>query len=180
MLPCTTGARPGKMNMMSLPYCASSRLFPERKPSPKPTSSSKEPTPQAMPNIVRNERSLCAQRVRKICAKMSRSIRIIYRYRYCTFDVSGAAFGSKVLMLPAPNPGLPAPIQLRDLRHPYQVHRQLTLPTVTLTLHSSRPLEASREVPVSKRFSGIDLASCFSHRADSARGGSPGASVTGA
>src|ERR1700730_16845865 len=62
--------------MMSLPYCATSRLLPERKPSPRPTSSSKLPTPHAMPNMVRNERSLCAQRVRKICAKMSRTMRI--------------------------------------------------------------------------------------------------------
>src|SRR5258706_16019896 len=72
------------MNMMSLQYCANSRLFPERKPSPRPTSRSKDPTPQAMPNMVRNERSLCAQRVRKIWAKMSNSIRMGYRH-YCVF-----------------------------------------------------------------------------------------------
>src|ERR1700719_1757484 len=64
------------MNMMSLPYWASSRLLPERKPSPKPTSKSKDPTPHAMPNMVRNERNLCAQRVRKIWAKMSTTMRM--------------------------------------------------------------------------------------------------------
>src|SRR5579859_1375693 len=63
--------------MMSLPHSDSSRLFPERNPSPTPTSSSNEPTPQAMPNMVRNERSLCAQRLRKICAKMSVTARMI-------------------------------------------------------------------------------------------------------
>src|SRR5208282_4377349 len=96
MLPCTTGARPGKMNMMSLPYCAISRWLPERKPSPRPTSSSKEPTPQAMPNIVRNERNLCAQRVRKICAKMSRSIRIVLGYVYLTYLVRSLVAGNEV------------------------------------------------------------------------------------
>src|SRR5882672_9201175 len=77
MLAATTGARPGKINMMFSPNSASARLFPERNPSPRPTSSSNDPTPQATPNMVRNERSLCAHRVRMICAKMSRIIRII-------------------------------------------------------------------------------------------------------
>src|ERR1051326_1298002 len=76
MLPVTAGARPGKINMMSLPNSASSRLFPERKPSPTPTSSNKDPTPHAIPNIVRNERSLCAHRLRKICPKMSNNVRM--------------------------------------------------------------------------------------------------------
>ena len=84
MLPFTAGARPGKMNMMSLPNSAISRLLPERKPSPTPTSSSNDPTPQAMPNMVRNERSLCAHRLRKICAKMSRTVRMIERYCTCS------------------------------------------------------------------------------------------------
>src|SRR6202165_381614 len=83
MLPFTAGARPGKINMMSLPNSDNSRLLPERKPSPTPTSSSRDPTPQAIPNMVRNERSLCAQRLRKICAKMSRTVRIIEIH--CTF-----------------------------------------------------------------------------------------------
>src|SRR5580700_1368776 len=73
--------------MMSLPYCAISRLLPERKPSPRPTSSSKDPTPHAMPNMVRNERSLCAQRVRKICVKMSRTMRI--RSIYLLLRING-------------------------------------------------------------------------------------------
>src|SRR5580700_203640 len=90
MLPCTTGARPGKMNIMSLPYCAISRLLPERKPSPRPTSSSREPTPQAIPNIVRNERSLCAHRVESDCRTISRSIRMRYTPR-----LRGGAWGSR-------------------------------------------------------------------------------------
>src|SRR5258708_7018458 len=89
MLPFTAGARPGKRNMMSLPNSANSRLFPERKPSPTPTSSSNDPTPQAIPNMVRNERSLCAQRLRKICAKMSKTVRIIERQLYL-FNISHA------------------------------------------------------------------------------------------
>src|SRR5271163_2844297 len=87
MLPATAGARPGKMNMMSRPNSAISRLLPERKPSPTPTSSSNDPTPQAMPNIVRNERSLCAQRLRKICAKMSKTVRILGRSDYEISDI---------------------------------------------------------------------------------------------
>src|SRR5271157_4502870 len=77
MFPFTAGARPGNRNMMSLPNSASSRLLPDRKPSPTPTSSNRDPTPQAIPNMVRNERSLCAHKLRKICAKMSSSVRMI-------------------------------------------------------------------------------------------------------
>ena len=77
MLEAITGARPGKINMMFSPNSARLRLFPERKPSPSPTSSSKDPTPQATPNMVRNERSLCAHRVRRTCPKMSRIIRMV-------------------------------------------------------------------------------------------------------
>src|SRR5437016_4482432 len=95
MLPFTAGARPGKMNMMSLPNSANSRLLPERKPSPTPTSSSKDPTPQAIPNMVRKERSLCTQRLRKICAKISRTIRIIERH--CTFRGAFPAQGDHEL-----------------------------------------------------------------------------------
>ena len=58
--------------MMSSPKEFSSFLFPERKPSPSPTNSSNDPTPQAIPNMVRNERNLCAQRVRNICRRISK------------------------------------------------------------------------------------------------------------
>jgi len=77
ILPATTGARPGKINMMFSPNSARLRLFPERKPSPRPTSSSNDPTPQATPNMVRIERNLCAHSVRRICRRMSRIIRMI-------------------------------------------------------------------------------------------------------
>src|ERR1700692_3394818 len=85
--------------MMSLPYWANSRLLPERKPSPSPTSRSKEPTPQAMPNMVRKERNLCTQRVLKICAKMSTSIRIGYRYSITSGVLHGYLTGWRDLDL---------------------------------------------------------------------------------
>src|SRR5581483_7502328 len=84
MLPLTTGARPGKRNMISRPNSAISRLFPERNPSPTPTNSSNEPTPQAMPNMVRNDRSLYAHRLRKICANRSSIARL---YLFAVLDV---------------------------------------------------------------------------------------------
>src|SRR5271157_4535678 len=74
MLPAIAGARPGKINMMSSPRAFSSLRLPDRKPSPRPTRSRREPTPQAMPNIVRNERSLFAHRVRNICRRISKNI----------------------------------------------------------------------------------------------------------
>src|SRR5580698_1963577 len=76
MLPSTAGARPGKRKMMFSPYSFMPRLLPERKPSPRPTSSNSDPTPQAIPNMVRKERSLCAHKVRKICPRMSSTVRI--------------------------------------------------------------------------------------------------------
>src|SRR5690349_23728293 len=50
--------------------------FPDRNPSPRPTRSRSEPTPQAMPNIVRKERSLCAQSVRSVWPKISNKTRM--------------------------------------------------------------------------------------------------------
>src|SRR2546423_366401 len=66
---------PPHMNMMSWPRVSNCLRLPTRKPSPKPTSSSKEPTPHATPNIVRNERSLCAHNVASVWPKMSRNLR---------------------------------------------------------------------------------------------------------
>jgi len=60
---------------MLSPYSRMPRWLPERKPSPNPTSRSNEPTPQAIPNMVRNERSLCAQSVRRIWSTISRKVR---------------------------------------------------------------------------------------------------------
>src|SRR3984957_20846963 len=100
MLPFTAGARPGKINMMSRPNSAISRLLPERKPSPTPTSNSNEPTPQAMPNMVRNERSLWAQRLRKICAKMSKTVRITGLSDY---EISDICYISEGCMMRASN-----------------------------------------------------------------------------
>src|SRR5579863_8357460 len=89
--------RPGNINMMFCPREASCFSWPLRKPSPSPTSSSSEPTPQAIPNMVRNERSLCAQRVDSDCRTMSRSIRI----KDCTEEnmpphLRGGAWGPRV------------------------------------------------------------------------------------
>jgi hypothetical protein len=49
--------------MMSSPRDRMRRVWPLRKPSPSPTSSNSDPTPQAIPNIVKNERILCAHKV---------------------------------------------------------------------------------------------------------------------
>src|SRR5712671_1238765 len=75
-LPSTAGVRPPKKKMMFLPKVSSCLRLPFRKPSPTPASSSSEPIPQAIPNIVRKDRSLCAHRVRKVCAKVSSSMRM--------------------------------------------------------------------------------------------------------
>ncbi len=60
------------MNITFSPSSSNCLRLPERKPSPRPTSNSREPTPQAMPNMVRNERSLCAHSVRRVWPKMSK------------------------------------------------------------------------------------------------------------
>src|SRR6266699_154814 len=65
MLPVTAGARPGNRNMMSLPNSANSRLLPERKPSPTPTSSSKDPTPPGDPEHGENRAQLVRPEVAK-------------------------------------------------------------------------------------------------------------------
>src|SRR5215467_6856776 len=75
-LPSTAGARPPKKKMMFLPKVSSCLRLPLRKPSPTPTSNNSEPTPQAIPNMVRNERSLCAQSVRSVWLKVSNSMRM--------------------------------------------------------------------------------------------------------
>src|SRR4029077_8189422 len=64
------------MNITFSPRESNCFLFPERNPSPKPTSKSKDPTPHAMPNIVRNERNLCAQSVLRVWPKISKRMRI--------------------------------------------------------------------------------------------------------
>src|SRR5439155_26721643 len=55
---------------------SSLRFFscPLRKPSPSPTSSSSDPTPQAMPNMVRKDRNLWAHNVARDCRTISRNI----------------------------------------------------------------------------------------------------------
>src|SRR5208283_1908535 len=80
-LPSTSGARPPKKKMIFLPKVSKLLRLPLRNPSPTPASSSSEPTPQAIPNMVRKDRSLCAQRVLKICAKVSRSMRMVITSR---------------------------------------------------------------------------------------------------
>src|SRR6185369_1468756 len=75
-LPSTAGARPDQMNMTFSPSESNCFLLPDRNPSPTPTSSNKDPTPQAIPNMVKNERSLCAQSVRRVWPKISNSTRM--------------------------------------------------------------------------------------------------------
>src|SRR6185437_5038737 len=62
--------------MTSDPSSESPLRCPERNPSPNPINSNKEATPHAMPNIVRNDRSLFAPIDWKTCAKMSKSARM--------------------------------------------------------------------------------------------------------
>src|ERR1051326_5815613 len=91
--------------MMSVPMFDRFFACPDRKPSPRPTSSSREPTPQAMPNIVRNERSLCAHKLRNICRRISKKIilqgfpgPLLYTRRGARlFLEAGLALGSSIL-----------------------------------------------------------------------------------
>src|SRR5262252_7968831 len=64
------------MNMMFCPREANCLSCPLRKPSPRPTRSKREPTPHAIPNIVKKDRSLCAHKVDSDCRTMSRSMRM--------------------------------------------------------------------------------------------------------
>src|SRR5258708_2599704 len=82
-----TGARPDQMNITFSPSVSNCLRLPERKPSPRPTSSSSEPTPQAMPNMVKNERSLCAQRARKVCPTISKMRRTLESYYTVTSNL---------------------------------------------------------------------------------------------
>src|SRR5882757_1463750 len=75
-LPSTAGWRPPKKKMMFLPKVSSCLRLPLRKPSPTPTSRRRDPTPHAIPNMVRNDRSLCAQSVRIVWTKVSSSVRM--------------------------------------------------------------------------------------------------------
>ena len=75
-LSSTAGARPGNRNITFSPISSNCLRFPERKPSPTPTSNSSDPTPQAMPNMVRNDRSLCAQSVLRVWPKISKRMRM--------------------------------------------------------------------------------------------------------
>jgi hypothetical protein len=73
--------------MMSLPNPANSRWLPERKPSPTPTSGSKDPTPQAIPNLVKIERSFVRPEVAKdLCEDVKR--RAHHRETFSTLAAS--------------------------------------------------------------------------------------------
>src|SRR5580658_6836682 len=79
------GARLDQMNITFSPRVSNCFLFPERNPSPNPTSSRSENTPQAIPNMVRNDRSLCPHRVRRVCPNMSKMSRMLPYYAVCRF-----------------------------------------------------------------------------------------------
>src|SRR5579864_1675661 len=63
--------------MKSSPKLARFFAVPARKPSPSPTSSSSDPTPQAIPNMVRKERSLCVHMARNTSPRLSKNRLII-------------------------------------------------------------------------------------------------------
>ena len=63
----------------SLPNFASCLCCPLRKPSPSPTSTSSDPTPHAIPNMVRKLRSLFAIMARKTCPSVSEKFCIAFR-----------------------------------------------------------------------------------------------------
>src|SRR4051795_418414 len=66
--------------MKSSPKLARFLVVPARKPSPNPTSSSSDPTPQAIPNMVRKERSLCDHMARNTSPRLSKN-RLIFGVR---------------------------------------------------------------------------------------------------
>src|SRR5580692_351564 len=94
----TAGMVASHIITMSLPKLARLRCWPERKPSPRPTRTSSEPTPQAMPNMVRNVRTLLATMARKTwprvsdndCIKLRRTTaeeRLVREYAECDEEV---------------------------------------------------------------------------------------------
>src|SRR5258705_1923902 len=96
----TAGWRPPKKQMMFLPKVSSCLRLPLRNPSPTPTSSNRDPTPQAIPNIVRNDRSLCAQRVRMVWTKVSSSVRMAVPHNESFSWTAGSGKGYRNLVLP--------------------------------------------------------------------------------
>ena len=90
------GARLPKMNITFSPSVASCSLLPLRKPSPTPTRSNSDPTPHAMPNMVRKERSLCAHRVRMVCPKMSKTKRISSLSSYSYVETASEVPGKPI------------------------------------------------------------------------------------
>src|SRR5215472_18084896 len=64
------------MKIMSSPIVAMFFFCPELKPSPTPIRNSSDPTPQAMPNMVKNDRSLCAHSMLNTCPIVSKAILI--------------------------------------------------------------------------------------------------------
>src|SRR5580658_3679115 len=68
-----------KVITTSLPILARLRRCPERNPAPGPTRTSSEPTPHAMPNMVRKVRSLLAIMARKTWPRVSENDCMKYR-----------------------------------------------------------------------------------------------------
>ena len=59
---------------MSLANCSATLACPTRRPSPAATISVMDTMPQAMPNMVRAVRSLCAESVRSVSRSRSRKV----------------------------------------------------------------------------------------------------------
>jgi hypothetical protein len=70
------GIVPPQIMITSVPNCLSPRFCPDLKPSPNPINNNRDATPHAIPNIVKNDRSLFAPIDRITCAKMSKRERI--------------------------------------------------------------------------------------------------------
>src|SRR5262249_51550821 len=73
-----------------------------------------DPTPQAMPNMVRNDRSLWAHRVRKIWAKMSIKCCMAETNYHSTVCVSGPGHRNNSTDLPRSKGGRPPPRQSKE------------------------------------------------------------------
>ena len=76
--------RPAWMIRMSFANCSATLACPTRRPSPAATISVMDTMPQAMPNMVRAVRSLCAESVRRVSRSRSRKVTVVSgAWRYC-------------------------------------------------------------------------------------------------
>src|ERR1700726_3646866 len=91
--------------MKSSPKLARFLAVPARKLSPNPTSSSSDPTPQAIPNMVRKERSLCVHMARNTSPKLVTNLLITEATNIGRTKFQRARFTSVVLAAQQPAKG---------------------------------------------------------------------------